>query len=186
MKISIMQPTYFPWAGYFNLISQADVFIFLDDVQFEKCSWQNRNRILLGGNPLWITVPSIRKDISQKINEIQIDDQKHWRRKHIKTIEQAYAKSLFRSEVVELVHLIDDENINLLSELNIRIIQIIAGKLDYLKMVKGFENKNYNNLTSRLDKLTNSETSERKKFLERIIQKLLEKGLDYAMNDFNL
>ena len=46
---AIMQPTYLPWSGYFDLASQSDVFIFLDDVQFERRSWQTRNRILQNG-----------------------------------------------------------------------------------------------------------------------------------------
>ena len=60
MRCAIMQPTYLPWAGYFNLISQVDRFVFLDDVQFEKQSWQTRNRILLQGEECLISVP-VRK-----------------------------------------------------------------------------------------------------------------------------
>lgn len=128
--MSIMQPTYFPWAGYFNLISQVDVFIFLDDVQFEKCSWQNRNRILAEGKPLWITVPSIRRSLSERISEIQIDDRNRWREKHIKTLTQAYSKSPFKNEMLEMAGGVLDENFRALAELNIRIIQNIAEKLD--------------------------------------------------------
>ncbi len=45
MKISIIQPTYLPWSGYFSMIKNADIFVFLDDVQFDKRSWQQRKRI---------------------------------------------------------------------------------------------------------------------------------------------
>ena len=47
MKCAIMQPHYFPWSGYFNLISKVDNFVFLDDAQFSKDSWQVRNKILI-------------------------------------------------------------------------------------------------------------------------------------------
>ena len=52
MKCSIMQPHFLPWIGYFNLISQSEKFIFLDDAQFSKNSWHNRNRILNNNLPM--------------------------------------------------------------------------------------------------------------------------------------
>ena len=56
MKCAIMQPHYFPWAGYFNLISKVnETYVFLDDVQFSKNSWQSRNQILVNGKKKWIT-----------------------------------------------------------------------------------------------------------------------------------
>jgi hypothetical protein len=57
MMCAIMQPTYFPWAGYFSLLGMVDVFVFLDDVQFVRGSWQNRNRVLVAGEEHWITFP---------------------------------------------------------------------------------------------------------------------------------
>jgi len=57
MIVSIMQPTYLPWIGYFDLISKSDIFVFLDDVQFSRRSWQQRNRILLDGKETMLTIP---------------------------------------------------------------------------------------------------------------------------------
>ncbi|WP_370302900.1 WbqC family protein, partial [Rheinheimera baltica] len=54
MKCAIMQPTFLPWSGYFNLMASVDVFVFLDDAQFQKGSWHNRNRIPLNGKPHWL------------------------------------------------------------------------------------------------------------------------------------
>ena len=99
MKCVVMQPTYLPWTGYFNLIFQSDVFVFLDDVQYERGSWQNRNRILLNGQPHFLTVPSIRTQLSEQIKMVEIDAKKNWRSKHVKTIKQAYGKpGLFHSK----------------------------------------------------------------------------------------
>ena len=53
---AIMQPTYLPWSGYFNLIKNVDIFIFLDDVQFDRRSWQTRNRINQGGRDLLLSL----------------------------------------------------------------------------------------------------------------------------------
>ena len=65
MKIAIMQPTYFPWIGYFSLIKFVDKFIFLDNVQFDSRSWQQRNQIAYGEKKLWITIPVKKKKIIQ-------------------------------------------------------------------------------------------------------------------------
>ncbi|WP_458576139.1 WbqC family protein [Aliamphritea spongicola] len=59
--VAIMQPTYLPWAGYFHLMSQVNFFVFLDDVQFSKSSWQSRNRINCFGDVQWISLPVTRQ-----------------------------------------------------------------------------------------------------------------------------
>lgn len=129
MKCSIMQPTYFPWPGYFNLIEQSSVFVFLDDVQFEKGSWQNRNRILLQGKSHWITVPVFRKSHSQTIEVSEIDFHFNWRDKHSKLINQVYSNYPFGKEVIEAVKVINDPAMTYLADLNIKIIRSFCQKL---------------------------------------------------------
>ena len=69
MKVAIMQPTYLPWSGYFGLLTSVDIFIFLDSVQFERRSWQQRNQIKIANGSQWLTVPVISKgNRDQKIN----------------------------------------------------------------------------------------------------------------------
>ena len=88
-----MQPTYLPWAGYFNLIKQVDKFVFLDDVQFERRSWQTRNRILLQGQEHTLTVPVIRHARSDLLKNISIDEMSGWRKSHWLTLGSAYQKT---------------------------------------------------------------------------------------------
>lgn len=77
------------------MIHSCDAFVFLDDVQFEKQSWQQRNRIKgTNGQPMWLTVPVMR-DFGQKINEVQINTQLNWQKKHAESIKQAYSKAPF-------------------------------------------------------------------------------------------
>ena len=57
MKVAIMQPTYLPWSGYFGLLNSVDLFVYLDSVQFDKRSWQQRNQIKSVNGPQWLTVP---------------------------------------------------------------------------------------------------------------------------------
>ena len=69
MKVSIMQPTYLPWAGYFGLMMLSDYFVFLDDVQFERRSWQQRNYIKNKKDIINLTVPVIKKRFKRSKNQ---------------------------------------------------------------------------------------------------------------------
>ncbi|MCS6940512.1 MAG: WbqC family protein [Roseiflexus sp.] len=125
-----MQPTYLPWAGYFNLISLVDIFVFLDDVQYEKSSWQNRNRILINHQPHFLTVPVLHRSINQKINEIEIDDKKNWRKKHSASIQNNYARCRYLESLSPVIDIICDKKITKLCELNIKIIMLISKLLN--------------------------------------------------------
>ncbi|MBP2655032.1 MAG: hypothetical protein H6Q73_2601 [Firmicutes bacterium] len=129
MRCAIMQPTYLPWAGYFNLISEVDKFVFLDDVQFDRRSWQSRNRLWANGDVHWVTVPVKAGRRDQAISEIVIDDSQPWRDKHIKTMQHAYAKHPYRSELEAIFDIINDKRLTLLADLNMAIVNIIALKL---------------------------------------------------------
>jgi len=125
-----MQPTYLPWAGYFNLIVKADVFVFLDDAQFQKNSWHNRNRLLVNHAPHWITVPVKHKVLAQSIKETEIDTTQQWRKKHCKLIQQVYSKHPFAKDVLDICSVIEQDNIAHLAELNINLIQWLLEKLN--------------------------------------------------------
>lgn len=95
MNCAILQPSYLPWRGYFHLIQKSDVFVFYDDVQYDKHGWRNRNRIKTADGPRWITVPvSARGNVETglPINQVRITDQR-WATKHLSTIRQAYARA---------------------------------------------------------------------------------------------
>jgi hypothetical protein len=92
----VLQPSYLPWLGYFDQMSKADVFVWYDDVQFDKHGWRNRNRIKGPKGPLWLTVPVRHKGRTlQSINAVEIDNEKPWRRKHLLSVEQLYARAPF-------------------------------------------------------------------------------------------
>ena len=106
MLASIHQPQYLPWLGYFEKIEKADVFIILDDVQYKKNDWQNRNRIRTHDGWQWLTVPVCHKH-GQLIQDIQIDTHKQWVKSHQHAIKQHYHKaefySLYESEMMALL-----------------------------------------------------------------------------------
>jgi len=131
MKVcAIMQPTYLPWAGYFNLIASADIFVFLDDAQLQKNSWHSRNRLLVNHMPHWISVPVLRNSLSQCINESLIDTTQHWQKKHVKLLQQTYSKHPFADEALSICSLIEEVNLSNLADLNISIIRWLLEKLD--------------------------------------------------------
>jgi hypothetical protein len=98
MKCVILQPSYIPWRGYFHQIQKADVFVFYDDVQYDKHGWRNRNLIKGPNGPQWLTIPVASKGaVSQHIpiSEVRIVWDRDWRRTHWGTLTACYARSPF-------------------------------------------------------------------------------------------
>lgn len=90
----ISQPHCYPWMGYLKLTRISDVFVVMDNVQFEKRSWQSRNRIKGPNGVVFLTVPVLsRGKYEQKIGEVLIDNTQNWRRKHLNTLEVSYRKA---------------------------------------------------------------------------------------------
>jgi hypothetical protein len=95
MKIAISQPTYLPWIGYFDLIDQVDRFVLLDDAQFVKQSWDQRNRIKTPTAMQWLTVPVIfRGRLGQRLCDVEIRDPRFFE-KHLRAFEVSYGKAHF-------------------------------------------------------------------------------------------
>jgi len=94
MIVSIHQPQFMPWLGYFDKIRQSDTFVFLDTVQFKKNEFQNRNKIKTAQGWMWLTVPVSYK-YPQHLDEVMINDGVDWRKKHIRTLTINYQKSTY-------------------------------------------------------------------------------------------
>ena len=124
-----MQPHFFPWSGYFNLMSKVDKYVFLDDVQYSKNSWQSRNQILINGGKKWITIPIKKSALNTNINQKKIDPSGSWKIKQNKTIIQNYSKCPYVKNLEELIDYCNSLKYTNLSEYNISIIKFIANKL---------------------------------------------------------
>ncbi|WP_255414982.1 WbqC family protein [Cohnella sp. AR92] len=125
-----MQPTYLPWAGYFHLMSTVDTFVFLDDVQFARRSWQQRNRIVLQGREAFLTVPVMsRGKQEQLIYDVVTDETQAWRQEHILKLRHAYGKHPYGNEIIHLIERCYQESGSKLCELNINIISAIKHAL---------------------------------------------------------
>jgi hypothetical protein len=90
--VAIMQPTYLPWLGWFDLMDQADVFVVLDSVQFERHSWQHRNRIKSANGEVMLSVPVKRTGLDTTIRDAELSDPGAVRR-HLLTIKGSYARA---------------------------------------------------------------------------------------------
>lgn len=125
-----MQPTYLPWIGYFGMIDRADVFVFLDTVQFARRSWQQRNRIKTANGAQMLTVPVHKKGArDQKIAEVQIDSESHFAEKHIRAIEHALSKAPFFEDYAAGLFGILQAGHPKLADLNIALITWLAETL---------------------------------------------------------
>jgi hypothetical protein len=96
MIVSVHQPQYLAWVGYFHKISESDVFVFLDNVQYKEREYQNRNQIRTKDGTQWLTVPVLNsKERYIKIREVLIDNSQHWASKHWKALYLNYNRSPF-------------------------------------------------------------------------------------------
>jgi hypothetical protein len=126
MIISIHQPQYLPWLPYFSKIANSDIFVFLDEVQFQKNGIHNRNQLKNSQGKFWLTVP-VSVKLGENINEINSIDS-GWRKKHIKSIENNYSRSKnfnFFSDHIKDIILNHDPS---LKNLNVSLIKIICQK----------------------------------------------------------
>lgn len=90
-KIAVLQSNYIPWKGYFDIIHDVDLFIFHDDLQYTKNDWRNRNKILVQGKPIWLTIP-VGTNEHRLIIDVQMHD-KSWQKKHFNYLYTAYRKA---------------------------------------------------------------------------------------------
>lgn len=124
-KIAVMQPYFFPYIGYFQLMNAADKFVILDDVNFIKKGWINRNKILINNEPVYFTIPLVKLSQNKLIKDIEISNEKSWQGKLLKTIERSYCKAPFFSVSYELISKIILKNENSISDLvNYSLIEI--------------------------------------------------------------
>ena len=128
-RVGIIQPNYIPWRGYFDFIRQVDTFVFLDDVQYTKQDWRNRNKIRLkNGDLTWLTVP-VRTSADTLIKDVEIDHKVPWVRKHLTAIELNYNKTPFFDMYFDPFRKVLEAGIPLLSDLDMELTKLICGWL---------------------------------------------------------
>lgn len=132
IKTAILQPSYIPWKGVFDMINKVDHFVFYDDVQFTKKTWRNRNRIKTNQGPKWLTIPVMTAGLRfQSIVDTQIDVSRDWQRAHYRSILHNYNSAKYfdryRSVIEEIYVGRTWKN---LADLNIYTTQLLAEVLE--------------------------------------------------------
>ena len=117
--VAIHQPQYLPWFPYFQKIHDCDIFVFLDNVQYQRRGLQNRNKIKTHSGPIWLTVP-VSGPREQLIKEVCIADSK-WKKKHLLNIKNNYSKAQFFDEIIAGYEEIISRDFKYLVDLNLAI-----------------------------------------------------------------
>lgn len=133
MNVVILQPSYIPWRGYFDQIRRADLFVFYDDIQYDKHGWRNRNQIKTHHGKQWLTIPVHTKGVTQgtPINEVRIDWSKPWPKKHLKAITIAYSKSPYFKEYLPLLESMYQRHDEYLADFTIETSILLARELGF-------------------------------------------------------
>jgi hypothetical protein len=147
-KIVISQPMYFPWIGLLEQIKSSDIFVHYDDVQFSK-GFLNRVQIKTNAQNQWLTVPLKKHHREAHINEIQIDTESNWKKKHREFLRHSYNNALHCDEMLAIVDNLFSEDIRFLSDLSIKSVEILANYFELVDEKKFFK-------SSDLDILGNS------------------------------
>lgn len=129
MLVAMHQLHYLPWLRYFEKIARADVFVVLDNIQFNKNGWQNRNRIKSASGAMLLTVP-VQQKFAQRLDEVRINNNLPWRRKHWHAIAQHYAHAPYFREQAPFLESVYTQEWELLNELNKAMFDYFLSSLD--------------------------------------------------------
>lgn len=144
MKLAIMQPYFFPYVGYWQLIHAVDRFIIYDDVNYIRGGWVNRNRILINGEPTYITVPLHQASQNKRICDITLQSSPGWRDKLVKSVENTYRKAPFFTEVFPVVEQLIRHETDSLSDYLANQLQTLSAfmgiKAEFVMTSRCYEN----------------------------------------------
>ena len=146
VRVSIHQPVYFPWLGFFHKLMLSDIYVVLDDCQAIKQSWMNRVMIKQNLDKKWITVPILKKHRSkQLVKDMEINYNADWVKKHLSAVRMNYSKAMYFDEIYEILSLVLSKKYKYLIDLNVdgmsRLIKLLkinikivfSSDLDYVK-----------------------------------------------------
>lgn len=126
MIVSVHQPQYLPWLGFFDKIDKSDCFVFLDNVQYKKREFQNRNKIRTKNDWIWLTVPVESKGkYTQKIKEVSLDNNSDWQKNHLKNIKIHYSHAKYFKDYIGFFEKLYAQKWLNLIDLNVHIIRFI-------------------------------------------------------------
>jgi hypothetical protein len=132
MNVVILQPSYIPWRGVFDQIQRADLFVFYDDVQYDKRGWRNRNQIKTPHGKQWLTIPVYSRGAQTQnipIHQIQIVWETPWNEIHLKAIQQSYSRAPYFEQYLPLLETFFQRHDELLANFTIDFTIALAREL---------------------------------------------------------
>ncbi|MEG9328951.1 WbqC family protein [Salinimicrobium catena] len=147
MKLAVMQPYFFPYLGYFQLINVSHTFVFYDDVNFITRGWINRNKIKVNNNSFLFTIPLENASQNKLINQIYIDKKRFqsWKRKFQETLKQNYCKTPYYKDIqpiIESVLNFETQSIGNISKRSIlKILEYLEIDKNVIESSKIFNNQ---------------------------------------------
>ena len=163
--VVVMQPYFYPYLGYFQMVLASDAFVFYDDVNFIKGGWINRNRISINGKPSYIGLQLEGASSNKLIKDISVSSNPNSKRKLIKTIQQNYSKAKYYKDVKELLSNTIGKNSDSLSQVAASSVMTVS---DYLGIKTKFSfssqislKKEVANRTERLIEIIKSQDGQR-------------------------
>jgi hypothetical protein len=124
LRVAGIQPGYLPWLGYFDQMRQVDLFVIADQMPYSSTGWTHRNRVRGANGPIWLRLP-VRPHRGDRIDQVEVDRKEPWRRTHLRSLQQAYARSRFAAEEIAAL----GEH---LPEHPARLVDVVLPSLDHL------------------------------------------------------
>jgi hypothetical protein len=189
--VAMHQPHYLPWLGYFHKIGASDIFIFLDNVQYEKNGFQNRNKIRTSAGARWLTVPVITKGAStQKLKDVLIDTTQKWQKSHWGMMSSQYKEAPYFAEHADFFSGVYSQKWEKLVALNMEIItyflEYLGIKNDILMEneleIDSMQSQRIIDICKKLGADTYLSGAGAKEYLEE--DKFIEAGIKLAYQDF--
>jgi hypothetical protein len=134
--VTIHQPEYLPWIGFFDRIYQTDIFVILDDVQYQKNGFINRNKVKNYNGWQWITVPVEGKSTRKNINEVIISNQEEWGEKQWKCLLYNYSRAPYFKKYADFFEEVFKKKWNLIVDLDINLIENVMKMLGLEKKIE--------------------------------------------------
>jgi len=161
MKLAIMQPYFFPYIGYFQLITAVDLFILYSNLNYIKEGWMHRNRIISNKKDIvYINLDLQQKSSNLKIYDIKLCKSKHWREKLLKTLYHSYVNTKYYQEVFPIIRNLINQNQEYLHDLNSSIIEQLCGFIGITTRITT-DYKKYYSIEDQIYEISKSQVDDR-------------------------
>lgn len=127
--VTIHQPDFIPWLGFFDRMARSDHFIVLDDVQFIRRGWHNRDKIKTPNGAAWLAVPvKQRGKYHQLIKDVEVDNDQNWRKKHLHALKMAYSRAKNFAPCFDRIQEIYSGKQRFMIDINMELLRYMASE----------------------------------------------------------